>query len=130
MDEPQEDLNAFDSYDSAGAVLTMGVPPVVACYIFAKEMVWLMVLFGALAVGLALLVFLLSKLTGWSIIGKVVNLVGCIIVPVYIVGAIILWTSPLAPTARYKANTPATPPEVQQGAPGAGMHGAAASGGS
>ncbi len=119
MDEPQEDLNAFDSYDSAGAVLTLGVPPVVACYVFAKEMVWLMVFFGALAVGLAVFVFLLGRLTGWSIIGKVVNLVGCILVPLYIAGTIWLWMSPLAPTARYKNQKPAEPPAVQQGAPAA-----------
>ncbi len=119
MDEQPEDLNAFDSFDSAGAVLTLGVPPIVACYIFAKEMVWLMVLFGALAVGLAVFVYLLSRLTGWSIIGKVVNLAGCILVPLYVVGTIVLWFSPLAPTARFAKDkkTPAEAPAAEQGAP-------------
>ncbi len=101
MAETQEDLNAFDSWDSAGAVLTLGVAPVVASYIFFRDMPWLMFLFGAAAVGLAALVFMLSKLTGWRIIGSTVNLVGCILVPAYLVAAIYLWTSPYAPTARY-----------------------------
>ncbi len=101
MEEPQEDLNAFDSWDSAGAVLTLGVAPVVASYIFFKDMPWLMVFFGAIAVGLAVLVFMLSKLTGWRIIGSTVNLLGCILVPTYLLAAIYLWTSPYAPTARY-----------------------------
>ncbi len=103
MSEPQEDLNAFSAEDSAGAVLTLGIVPVVACYIFFKEMTWLLVLFGAIAVGLTLFVYLLGKLTGWRAIGSMVNLLGCILVPAYVVGAICLWTSPHAPTARYYA---------------------------
>ncbi len=101
MDEQQEDLNAFNSEDSAGAVLMLGVVPVVACYIFFQDMAWLMVFFGALAVGLSLFVYLLGKLTGWRAIGNVVNLIGSILVPAYIVGAIYLGTSPYAPTARF-----------------------------
>ncbi len=117
MKKQQEDLNAFNSEDSAGAVLMLGVVPVVACYIFFKDMKWLMVLFASLAVGLSAIVYLLSKLTGGRTIGSVVNLVGCILVPAYIVGAIMLWTSPYAPTARYKAKKASEAPAVQQAVP-------------
>ncbi len=117
MAEQQEDLNAFDCEDSAGAVLTLGVVPVVVCYIFFRDVQWLMVLFGALAVGLAALVYLLGKLTGWRLIGSVVNLAGCILVPLYIVAAIYLWTSPYAPTARYHQDLPDDAPAARQGTP-------------
>ncbi len=117
MNEPQEDLNAFNCEDSAGAVLTLGIVPVVACYIFFKDMTWLMILFGSLAVGLAAFVYLLGKLTRWRAIGYVVNLVGSILVPAYIAGAIYLWTSPYAPTAKYKSKKPPVAPTVQQGEP-------------
>ncbi len=113
MDEQQEDLNAFDSEDSAGAVFVLGIPPVVASYIFFRDMMGLMIFFGALAVGLAVFVYLLGKLTGWRLIGSVVNLVGCILVPLYVVAAIWLWTSPHAPTARYSKDKPVE----QQAAP-------------
>ncbi len=81
MAEPQEDLNAFDSADSAGAVLTLGVVPVVGCYVFFREMQWLMVLFGVAAVALSVLVYLLGKLTGWRLIGTVGKLFWCIMLP-------------------------------------------------
>ncbi len=103
MAEPQEDLNAFGCEDSAGAVLTLGIVPVVGCYIFFKEMVGLMIFFAVLAVVLALFVYALGKLTGWRSIGTVVNLVGSILVPLYLAAAIYLWCSPYAPTARFHA---------------------------
>ncbi len=113
----QEDLNAFGCEDSAGAVLTLGVVPVVGCYIFAKENVGLMVFFGVLAVALTVFVYVLGRLTGWSSIGRVVNLVGSILVPLYIAGAVYLWTSPYAPTARYHKDKEAEAPAAEQGAP-------------
>ncbi len=119
MAEQQEDLNAFGVEDSAGAVLTLGVPPVVGCYIFFRDNVGLMVFFAVLAAVLAALVYLLGKVTGWRIIGSMVNLVGCILVPVYIAAAIWLWTSPYAPTARYHAEEAAEAPAAQPEAPAA-----------
>ncbi len=113
----QEDLNAFGYEDSAGAVLTLGIVPVVGCYIFFRDMVGLMVFFGVLAVALAAFVYLLGRLTGWRIIGTVVNLAGCILVPLYIAVAIWLWMSPYAPTARFNKDKPAPTPAAQPGAP-------------
>ncbi len=114
MAEQQEDLNAFDSADSAGAVLMLGIIPVAACYVFFEEQPWLMVLFGAVAVGSSVFVYLLSTLTGWRIIGTVVNLIGCILVPAYIAAAIWLWCSPYAPTARFNKNLEEQPPAASQ----------------
>ena len=116
MAEPQEDLNAFDSADSAGAVLMLGMVPVVGCYIFFRDMQWLMVFFAAVTFGLAAFVYLLGKLTGWRIIGSVVNLAGCLMVPAYIAGAIYLWCSPYAPTARYNKDVDDKKPAATQSA--------------
>ncbi len=115
MAEQQDDLNAFSCEDSAGAVLMLGVAPVVGCYVFFEEKTGLMIFFGALAVGLAALVYLLGRLTGWRLIGTVVNLVGSILVPLYIAAAIWLWMSPQAPHTRYKAKRPPQVPSEQQG---------------
>ncbi len=109
----QEDLNAFGSEDSAGAILMLGAVPVVGCYIFFRDMTGLMIMFAALAVGLAAFVYLLGKLTGWRIIGSLVNLAGCILVPVYIGIAIWLWCSPHAPTHKQlNAEAPAVQAEI------------------
>ncbi len=114
----QEDLNAFGSADSAGAVLMLGAVPVVGCYIFFRDMVGLMITFGALAVGLAAFVFVLGRLTGWRIIGSLVNLAGCILVPLYIATAVWLWCSPYAPTHKQlNEETPVTPEAESEAVP-------------
>ena len=98
MAEEPEDLNAFDSEDCFGAVLMLGIVPVVLNYVFNKEQMGLTIMLGVLAGALAVAVYLLAKLTGWKMVGRIVNLIGCILVPVYIVVAVMLWCSPLAPT--------------------------------
>ncbi len=103
MAEEEEDFNAFTGADCAGAVLMLGIVPAVMNYLFFKDNMTLTMMLGAGAVGLALLVFLLVRLTGWRLIGSVVNLMGCILVPAYLAAAIWLWCSPYAPTARMKA---------------------------
>ncbi len=127
MAEQEEDFNAFNSLDSAGAVLMLGIAPAVMNYIFFKEEMTLTCILGAGAVGLAALVYLLFSLTGWRVIGSIVNLVGCILVPIYLAAAIWLWCSPYAPTARAKATppqqpaaeAPATPEQGAQATPAA-----------
>ncbi len=114
-DEEQEDFSAFNSADCAGAVLMLGIVPAVMNYIFFRENMGVTIMLGAGAVGLAAFVFLLSFFTGWRIVGTLVNLAGCILVPVYIAAAVWLWTSPYAPT--YKGDIEAAAAEAEQGAP-------------
>ncbi len=98
MAEEPEDLNAFTGEDSAGAVFMLALVPVALNYIFNRSAMGLTITLGVFAALLALAVYAFARLTKWSIIGRVVNLLGCILVPVYIVVAIMLWTSPCAPT--------------------------------
>ncbi len=98
MAEEPEDLNAFNSEDCGGAVLMLGIVPAVLNYVFNKEQMGLTITFGVGALLLAGAVYLLAKLTQWAAVGRVVNLVGCILVPAYVVIAVMLWMSPLAPT--------------------------------
>ncbi len=98
MAEEPEDLNEFTSEDCGGAVFMLGLVPVVLNYVFNKEQMGLTIALGVAAVAAALAVYLLARLTGWSMVGRVVNLVGCVLVPVYVVAAVCLWCSPCAPT--------------------------------
>ncbi len=98
MAEEPEDLNAFTSEDCFGAVLMLGMVPVVLNYVFNREQMGLTITLGLVAVVLAAAVYALARLTGWSMVGRVVNLVGCGLVPVYVIVAVCLWCSPFAPT--------------------------------
>ncbi len=91
MEEEAEDLNAFEAEDCGGAVLVLGVIPAVMNYVFNKEQMGLTVTLGAFAAGLAVVIYLLARFTGWRLIGAVVNLVGCVLVPCYVALAIVLW---------------------------------------
>ncbi len=98
MAEEPEDLNEFTGEDCGGAVFMLGLVPVVLNYVFNKEQMGLTITLGVVAVLAALAVYALAKLTGWRSVGRIVNIVGCILVPVYLVAAIWLWMSPYAPT--------------------------------
>ncbi len=103
MDEPQEDLNAFGAEDCAGAVLALGTPPLLGCYLLCKDSLWPLVTVACILVVLATVVYGLVRFGGWSRMSSLLHVIGCILVPVYVLLTICYWTSPDAPTARYYA---------------------------
>lgn len=87
MQEP-EDFNRFDHYDCGGATLMLSIPPAVMAFVLMKNE-YLAIVLGVAAVILAVAVFLLSFLTHWKIIPRIVDLLGMILTPLYAVAA--LW---------------------------------------
>ena len=93
MSEEPEDLNEFNSWDILGAMLMLTIVPAVFNFVFNNQDITGSCVIAAIAVVVSLLVFGLSVLTRWKIIGKIVNLLGNVLTVGYIVLAIYLWTS-------------------------------------
>lgn len=68
----------------------LGIAPAVMAYVFADNVV-LAIIFGVAAVVLAAAVYILSLITRWRFIPPIVDLLGIILTPAYVVVAIWLW---------------------------------------
>ncbi len=82
----------LSSWDCAIAVLMLGITPIAIDYVFGdrgdyKELIPMV---AGVCVG-AFAVFLLVALTGWRIIGKIVNILGIVLTICYIVIAVQKW---------------------------------------
>ena len=93
MSEEPEDLNEFNSWDILGAMLMLTIVPAVFNFVFNNQDITGSCVIATIAVVVSLLVFGLSVLTRWKIIGKIVNLLGNVLMVGYIALAIYLWTS-------------------------------------
>lgn len=86
----QEDLNTFDSLDCGGAVLMLGATPAAISYFLLDNMV-LAITFGVIAVVVALLVYVLSLITHWRLIPRIVDILGMTLTPLFFGIAIWIW---------------------------------------
>lgn len=86
MNEGKDDINAFNSWDCFGVTLMLAAVPAAMNYVFTEEHE-IGSTIGIFAVGfvIALVVLAVSLITRWRIIGTIVNTVGCILTPVYVV---------------------------------------------
>ena len=96
MSEQQKDYNAFNSWDSFGATLMLGLVPAIMYEVFTKADDvevdhTVTVLIVVAAVLISLVVLGVSLITRWRIIGTLVNLAGATLTPVYIAIAICAW---------------------------------------
>ena len=129
MSEQPEDLNAFNSWDNFGATLMLGLVPVVLYYVFTKDtgiftadnavpveekepdkMLMAFMVLGSVLVSLAVLG--LSLLTRWRIIGRMINLAGTVLTPVYVIITVCHWlpdSEPATPAPQQETTQPATP---------------------
>lgn len=105
MNEEQEDFNAFNSWDCFGATLMLALVPAVMNFVFTDpHEVGSTVAIGVTGLLISLAVLALALITRWRIIGKIVNLAGCILTPVYIVIAVCaFWPSEEAPAPEQPA---------------------------
>ena len=115
MSEQQEDYNAFNSWDSFGASLMLGVMPAIMYYVFTKADkgepdISLIVLIVLAAVLISLAVLAVSLVTRWRIIGTMVNIAGAILTPVYITIAVCAWLPDAEPAQPVPASEPAAQP--------------------
>ncbi len=92
MSEEPEDFNAFNSWDVLGAMLMLTLVPAIMYFVFNdKELVMTCIIAG-IGVAVSVVVFLLAMVTRWRIIGRIVNLLGCVLTALYIAVAVYLWT--------------------------------------
>ena len=115
MSEQQEDYNAFNSWDSFGATLMLGIMPAIMYYVFTKADkgepdISLIVLIVLAAVLISLAVLAVSLVTRWRLIGTMVNVAGAILAPVYITIAVCAWLPDAEPAQPAPASEPAAQP--------------------
>lgn len=91
MAEEEEDLNAFNIWDSVGATIMLGVVPAALCYVFNDHDY----ISSGLCMGASLLagciVYLAGLLMPGRLLGRIVNLAGCLLAPIYLIIAILMW---------------------------------------
>lgn len=91
MSEEPEDFNAFNSWDVLGAMLMLTLVPAIMYFVFSdKELVMTCIIAG-IGVAVSVVVFLLAMVTRWRIIGRIVNLLGCVLTTLYIAVAVYMW---------------------------------------
>ena len=91
MSVDAEDLNEFNSWDVLGAMLMITMVPAVMNFVFNGQDVLGSAVIGGVGVLLSLAAFALSLLTHWSIISRIVNLMGTVLTFFYIALAVYLW---------------------------------------
>lgn len=91
MSEPQEDFNAFNSWDCFGASLMLGMTPALLNYVFNNHEIVSSVFLAAMGVAVAVGVLLVSLVTRRRLVGYVVNTAGWVLTLVYIGIAAYCW---------------------------------------
>lgn len=92
MSRQAEDYNAFNSWDSFGASLMLGIVPAIMNYVFTDphdEYGSIFIAFLAVLISLGILA--VSLITRWRIIGTIINIAGCILTPLYVAIAAYCW---------------------------------------
>lgn len=89
-DEP-EDFNAFNSWDILGAMLMLTLVPAIMNFVFNDKELLVTAVIAGIGVVVSLAVFLLALVTRWRIIGRLVNVLGCVLTTLYFAVAIYLW---------------------------------------
>lgn len=122
MSEQQIDYNAFNSWDSFGATLMLGVVPAIMYEVFTKTDGveadhTVTVLIVVAAVLISLVVLAASLITRWRIIGTLVNLAGATLTPVYIAIAVCAWLPEDEPEVPALQTTEAAPRQPASPAP-------------
>lgn len=88
MKNEAEDYNAFNCWDCLGAVFLLGLVPAVINFVFNDHDIFSTVVIVLIAAVISVVVFLLAMITRWPIIGKIVNLAGCVLSLFYIAVAL------------------------------------------
>ncbi len=85
------DQAEMKSWDCAIAVLLIGIVPIATYFVFFNRVLWdILPLFGLLLV-ISLVVFLLVSLTGWVIVGRIINVIGYISSLVFCYFIYVIW---------------------------------------
>lgn len=91
MAEEEEDLNAFNLWDSVGAAIMLGIVPAVMSFVFNDHDILSVATWGGVALLAGFVVYILGLMIPVLLLSRFVNLIAYILTPIYIVVAIILW---------------------------------------
>ena len=92
MSKQAVDYNAFNSWDSFGASLMLGIVPAIMNYVFTEPHdVAGSIFIAVVALLISVVILGLSLVTRWPIIGTLVNLAGNILTPLYVGIAAYYW---------------------------------------
>ena len=92
MTEEPEDYNAFDKWDAVGAAAMLGVFPAALQFFFGEHDVAATVPWLAVPVLAAVAVYLCSFLVSGKSLGRIVNLIACILTPIYAIITVMMWS--------------------------------------
>ncbi len=91
MTEEPEDYNAFGKWDAVGAAAMLGLFPAVLNFIFNDHDIPGTISLLSVSGGAALVVYLLGFIVPEKSLGRVVNIVGCVLTLVFFVVAYFMW---------------------------------------
>lgn len=91
MTEEQEDYNAFGKWDAVGAAAMLGLFPAVLNFIFNDHDIPGTISLLSVSGGAALVVYLLGFIVPEKTLGRVVNIIGCVLTAVFLVLAYFMW---------------------------------------
>ena len=117
MSEPQEDLNAFGSWDCFGAVLMLGVVPGIIHYTTTKphdETGAIFISLGGILISFVVLA--VALITRWRIIGRIINAAGTVLTLIYIIYVTTFWVESCSQQPALNVEEEALP--AQSAAPG------------
>lgn len=93
MAEEQQDLNEFKRWDAVGATAFLAIVPAVMYWIFVGHDIITAVSLGGFAGVATLVVLILTFIFPERIIGRIVNKIGVLMAPLYLLLAIwLFWT--------------------------------------
>ncbi len=79
------------SYDCGVACMMLGLVPLMIYFVFFDRNLITITVLAILLLLLSLLVFGVAAFTGWRGIGRVINVLGCILTPLYVYFAYAIW---------------------------------------
>lgn len=91
MTEEQEDYNAFGKWDAVGAAAMLGLFPAVLNFIFNDHDIPGTISLLSVSGGAALVVYLLGFIVPEKPLGRVVNIIGCVLTAIFFVLAYFMW---------------------------------------
>lgn len=91
MSEEPEDYNAFGKWDAVGAAAMLGIVPAVYHFIFNNHDIPGTISWAIVSPIAAAGVYLLGIVMDGKAVGRIVNLIGLILTPIYMIIGYFLW---------------------------------------
>lgn len=108
MSEQPEDYNAFNKWDAVGASAMLGLFPAVMHFIFSGHDIPGTLSWLVLPVVAAVAVYVCGFIVPGKLLGRVVNMSGLVLTPVFLVIALIRWADVIERDFSSRETAPST----------------------